>query len=170
MLGQTTLPSQISSLAILQLELLEEDFALYRLICDCYPLQCYTRYILVRFQVLAAESMKIFWDVAPCSLVEVYRRFRGACCLHHQVWGVRISADRKVFDLRDPHSPPAWPSLSDLILNRLFAYRTSFLQSADKSVNPLWWQLREEGKLSVVKVVINSKVRSSASLAIYSPQ
>jgi hypothetical protein len=30
--------------------------------------------------------MKItdFWDVAPCSLVEVYRRFRGACCLHHQ--------------------------------------------------------------------------------------
>jgi hypothetical protein len=21
--------------------------------------------------------------VAPCSLVEVYRRFRGPCCLHH---------------------------------------------------------------------------------------
>jgi hypothetical protein len=21
---------------------------------------------------------------APCSLVEVYRRFQGACCLHHQ--------------------------------------------------------------------------------------
>jgi hypothetical protein len=30
----------------------------------------------VRFQVLTAWSMKIvvFWDVAPCSLVEVYRR------------------------------------------------------------------------------------------------
>jgi hypothetical protein len=28
--------------------------------------------------------MTVFWDVAPCSLVEVYRRFRGACCLHHQ--------------------------------------------------------------------------------------
>jgi hypothetical protein len=26
----------------------------------------------------------VFWVVAPCSLVEVYRRFRGACCLHHQ--------------------------------------------------------------------------------------
>jgi hypothetical protein len=25
-----------------------------------------------------------FWDVAPCSLVEVYRLFRGACCLCHQ--------------------------------------------------------------------------------------
>jgi hypothetical protein len=21
---------------------------------------------------------------APCSMVEVYRRFKGACCLHHQ--------------------------------------------------------------------------------------
>jgi hypothetical protein len=28
--------------------------------------------------------MTVFGDVAPCSLVEVYRRFRGACCLHHQ--------------------------------------------------------------------------------------
>jgi hypothetical protein len=28
--------------------------------------------------------MAVFWVVAPCSLVEVYRRFRGAYCLHHQ--------------------------------------------------------------------------------------
>jgi hypothetical protein len=26
--------------------------------------------------------MAVFWVVAPCSLVEVYRRFRGTCCLH----------------------------------------------------------------------------------------
>jgi hypothetical protein len=26
----------------------------------------------------------VFWDVTPCSLVEVYRYFRSACCLHHQ--------------------------------------------------------------------------------------
>jgi hypothetical protein len=26
--------------------------------------------------------MAVFWVVAPCSLIEVYRRFRGACCLH----------------------------------------------------------------------------------------
>jgi hypothetical protein len=39
-----------------------------------------------RFQVLTAASMKmaVSWDVAPCSLVEVYRRFRDAGCLHHQ--------------------------------------------------------------------------------------
>jgi hypothetical protein len=34
---------------------------------------------LVRFQVLAAASMKmaLVWVFAPCSLVEVYRRFSG---------------------------------------------------------------------------------------------
>jgi hypothetical protein len=26
----------------------------------------------------------VFWDVAPCLLVESYRRFRGASYLHHQ--------------------------------------------------------------------------------------
>jgi hypothetical protein len=28
--------------------------------------------------------MAVFWVVAPCSLVEIYQRFRGAFCLHHQ--------------------------------------------------------------------------------------
>jgi hypothetical protein len=40
---------------------------------------------MVGFEVLTAVSMKmtVFWVVAPCSLVEVYQRFRGPCCLHH---------------------------------------------------------------------------------------
>jgi hypothetical protein len=29
-------------------------------------------------------KMAAFWVVMPYSLVEVYRRFRCACCLHHQ--------------------------------------------------------------------------------------
>jgi hypothetical protein len=29
--------------------------------------------------------MDAFWVVAQFSLAEVYRRFRGVCCLHHQV-------------------------------------------------------------------------------------
>jgi hypothetical protein len=29
-------------------------------------------------------KMTGFWDVVLCSLVEVYRRFRGAYYLHHQ--------------------------------------------------------------------------------------
>jgi hypothetical protein len=31
-----------------------------------------------------STKMAVFWVVAPCSLVEVYQRFRGPCCLHHQ--------------------------------------------------------------------------------------
>jgi hypothetical protein len=40
----------------------------------------------VGFEVLTAASMKtaVFWVVAPCSVVEVYQRFRDAYCLHHQ--------------------------------------------------------------------------------------
>jgi hypothetical protein len=40
----------------------------------------------VGFEVLTAMSTKmaVLWIVAPCSLVEVYQRFRGPCCLHHQ--------------------------------------------------------------------------------------
>jgi hypothetical protein len=39
-----------------------------------------------RLQVATATSMKIIalWYMVPCSLVEADRRFREACCLHHQ--------------------------------------------------------------------------------------
>jgi hypothetical protein len=41
---------------------------------------------LVRFQVIttASTKMAVFWDVAPCSLLVVYRRFICTYCLHHQ--------------------------------------------------------------------------------------
>jgi hypothetical protein len=29
-------------------------------------------------------KFRVFWDIAPCSDVEVDRRFRGAYCLNHQ--------------------------------------------------------------------------------------
>jgi hypothetical protein len=29
-------------------------------------------------------KIAVFWVVAPCSLVQVYRRFRDSCCLHRQ--------------------------------------------------------------------------------------
>jgi hypothetical protein len=40
--------------------------------------------IRVRFEVLTALVMKssIFWDIAPCSLLGVNRRFGGTCRLH----------------------------------------------------------------------------------------
>jgi hypothetical protein len=29
-------------------------------------------------------KMAVFWNVAPCSLVDIDRRFRGTYCFHHQ--------------------------------------------------------------------------------------
>jgi hypothetical protein len=41
-----------------------------------------------KFEISCCRSgeyeMAVFWVVAPCSLVEVYQRFRGSYCLHHQ--------------------------------------------------------------------------------------
>jgi hypothetical protein len=34
--------------------------------------------------LLCKMMMTVFWDVAPCSLVEVYRPLRGAYCLRHE--------------------------------------------------------------------------------------
>jgi hypothetical protein len=28
--------------------------------------------------------MAVFWIVAPCNLVEIFQRFGGAYCVHHQ--------------------------------------------------------------------------------------
>jgi hypothetical protein len=56
------------------------------LICSPSTFVCSLIITSVRFEDLTALSMKIavFWVVAPCSLVEVYQRFRRTCCLHHQ--------------------------------------------------------------------------------------
>jgi hypothetical protein len=40
--------------------------------------------------------MTVFCDAAQCSLVEIYRRFRGAYCLHHCCDGLS-SSGRKIF-------------------------------------------------------------------------
>jgi hypothetical protein len=39
----------------------------------------------MRFEVLTATSMKkvVFWDVAPCSLVDIDRHFKGVHCLRY---------------------------------------------------------------------------------------
>jgi hypothetical protein len=32
----------------------------------------------------ASMKMAVLWNVEPCSLVEVHRRFRGTYCIYHQ--------------------------------------------------------------------------------------
>jgi hypothetical protein len=55
-------------------------------------------YLHVGFEGLTAvgREMTVFWVVAPCSLVEVYQRFRGLSCLHHQgdKWRMMMEAAR----------------------------------------------------------------------------
>jgi hypothetical protein len=51
----------------------------------------------MRFKILTATIMKltVFWDVAPCSIIKIYRRFRGDYCLHHQGMMEAASASEK---------------------------------------------------------------------------
>jgi hypothetical protein len=37
-------------------------------------------------------KIAVFWVITPCSLVQVYRRFRDACCLRHQAGALMIEA------------------------------------------------------------------------------
>jgi hypothetical protein len=45
-----------------------------------------TRFIMVIFQILTAAvvKVKVVWNVAPCSLLEIYRRFSRSYCRHPQ--------------------------------------------------------------------------------------
>jgi hypothetical protein len=75
------------------------------------------RVVCVRFQVLAAGSMKmaVLWDVEPCSLLEVYWHFRGACYLHHQALSASTSETSVDFYQTTQHN-----NLEDNHLHTLF--------------------------------------------------
>jgi hypothetical protein len=57
--------------------------------------------------------MAVFWVVAPCSLVEVYQRFRGPCCLHHQGRCKLLPDYTALQPRRQPssYSPPCVPQI-----------------------------------------------------------
>jgi hypothetical protein len=42
------------------------------------------QFIVYLKQTALIQKAIVFWVVAPCSPVEVYRRFRDARCLHYQ--------------------------------------------------------------------------------------
>jgi hypothetical protein len=50
--------------------------------------------------------MAVFWVEAPFSLVEVYQRFRGPCCLHHHndEIALMMEADYTALQPRRQHS------------------------------------------------------------------
>jgi hypothetical protein len=78
-----------------------------------YQLSPWNPKILVGSRVLTAASMKmsVLWLAPPCSMVQIYRRFRGTFC-HHQGdkcpddGGSEILAVRRRLTLRDHSTEP----------------------------------------------------------------
>jgi hypothetical protein len=60
----------------------------------------HVQYHLFYFTVLL--NIAVSWVVAPCSLVEVYRRFRGACCRHHKA-NVNFYQTARRYNPEDSH-------------------------------------------------------------------
>jgi hypothetical protein len=83
---------------------------------------CLNYVCLVGFEVVTVVVMKsiIFWDITPCSLLKVNRRFGGTYCLHLQGW--RISWERNHIGCR-------WQA--ELLLSRkaIYIWRVSELSS-----------------------------------------
>jgi hypothetical protein len=45
----------------------------------------------------------VFWVVAPCSLLEVYQRMRGPCCLRHQGDRLNFYQTTRRYNPEDSH-------------------------------------------------------------------
>jgi hypothetical protein len=67
-------------------------------------------------------KMTVYWDVASCSLVEMFRRFRGCYCLHHQGSGSSPLKRRSV-----PTNYTAKHSTIDISILATLRNLTSFL-------------------------------------------
>jgi hypothetical protein len=74
-------------------------------------------------------KMAVFLVVAPCSLVNVYQRFRGICCLHHQ-GGYRgqtnlAAGPRRPPDERNPAHHSSFRSILKIFISLLSITRSS---------------------------------------------
>jgi hypothetical protein len=100
------------------------------------------------------------WVVAPCSPVEVYRRFRRVCCVHHQrvEWEPQISQSAEEFGIaqsldRTEWVPPQMQSSSNSAtyfrkeLLRVFA--TTCFTERDEQTERRGWQVGSPASYSV---------------------
>jgi hypothetical protein len=107
-------------------------------LCNCYVLRRVRLSNFVRYQVLMAVSMKmaVFYTVARCSLVQVYRRFRGACCLIIRAIRpetlVNFYQNRRRNNLEDSHPFPIMYKEADCLLRCLQEPATEPCLEADQ--------------------------------------
>jgi hypothetical protein len=93
----------------------------------------YESYVKTHFRSSRRRLRRwLVWDVASCSLVEVYQRFRGTCSLHHQgdeckhLWNVgKLLPDCTTLQpKRQPSSyTPPWEPQTLLSERRGFTHR-----------------------------------------------
>jgi hypothetical protein len=77
-------------------------------------------------------KIAVFWVVAPCSLVEVYQRFRDPCCLHHQGDALMMEATRTSKTLVNFYQTTRCYNPED---SNLHTHRRENLKSCFKPVN-----------------------------------
>jgi hypothetical protein len=89
----------------------------------------------------------VFWDVAPCSLIEVYRRFRGAYCLlmHRPDDGGSMHLWNVLQLLRDYTAQ--YPKRLRVIFNGIIVFTNSLERSPSWEAGRQWDELAK--KLSV---------------------
>jgi hypothetical protein len=80
----------------------------------------------VRFQVIAAASVEVFRYVAPCSVVEIDRRFRSAYCLHssreeHRLRVFENRVHRRIFGPKRDEVTGVWRKLHKEELHGLYS-------------------------------------------------
>jgi hypothetical protein len=102
--------------------------------------------------------MAVFWDVTPCSLIEIDRRFRGACYLHHQGYIVaRFLPNYAAQHSRRrqySYSPPWEPEISRMGKHispymtgwnqRIYKASYGLILQATKVSVVQWWGLGDE--------------------------
>jgi hypothetical protein len=94
-------------------------------------------------------KMAVFWDISPCSLVGVHRRFRGAYCLHHQCDRRKTLFLTLVFQIS---IRPA---------NRI-NFCNWFLQSVhDGEIDPHWTSFSDEAWFHLLFIIIISVAQQS---------
>jgi hypothetical protein len=73
--------------------------------------------ISLRYQVLMAVSTKVtaFCDIAPCSFVEIDRRFRGAYYSHHQGTDDGDISQKAVIFTQLPYSAVKHELITDIV-------------------------------------------------------
>jgi hypothetical protein len=113
------------------------------------------------FRVFTAASMKIavFLVVAPCSLVEVYRRFRGACCLHHE--GCNVGKLLPDYTAQQPGRQPSSDSVCFAVIKDYRWEAQTHIRSFDR-----FWRYALSNRLHHHQI-INDYYKMSRVLCVY---